>query len=1159
MSGSRYHLLRPLSQGGAGRVWLAEDRHNHGRPVALKRLHRGVDEAVLQREFDVLRKLSHPHVARVLDFHPKRGTEQPFLVEGFVDGPDLKVACEGLGQQERARLLAQVLRGLEYVHARGVVHGDIKPDNILVTGEKGDQRACLIDFGLASHPGEGADGIAGTAAYMAPEVIREQPRSFAADLYAFGVTAYEVLCGRRPFPSHDPAALLRAHLEDTPEAPSKLEASLPPTVDRLILRLLEKQPGDRPQSAREVLDELGAALGLRLEQETADTLKGYLRSGRLVGRSSQLDRAGSLWRGLRLQSEVPRQHLLWWWGPSGAGRSRLLQEIGGDALIDGADVVHARGGEGGALGPFRTWLRGLGRGLDPLQGARDRWQAVERAVSGIMLAASERPVLLTLDDADDADELTHDALRVLVVQMAACYAPGSEVEAPRLAILVASDQAPTHLPVTLGALFEMQAIPALSAEQLSDWLDRLVPAGSLPAEFVDGVYRLTEGLPAHVVTLLGALAEAGHLTMADGGLVVAEAALSAPLPASLRDALALREARLDPASREVLEVLRALRRGAPARLVSEIVGQRDTEETRAALGRLTDRGLVGVVPGPEVFYRAEGSGVALDDSRRRELHARIARTLMGLGGRDLALGFGMEAVARHARLAVALGEERLAAAGYRAALAAALEAREIDAGEHEARLLTVARELARGGQEERPVALRLGGLNARLGRFDEAAAVLEAVRADEGASDEDRAQAELALARLALDRGDYPAALAAAEALLSNGGSRADAQAKAGRALLMMGRYDDALVRCEDGLAGALTAASKAELCNTRALIHYYTDRPDQALPDFQRAGEAFEEAGDPVGRAAAVNGVGLIHHRRGEFDEALVAYERSLEIAQQSGDRKRVAVAAMNIGTVLHETGRPVAAAERYRESLQACELLGDDEGVAKAAMNLGNLLIHTNRLAEARFWLDRSLAEAQRAQNALLAPYAEALLGKIDHHEHDLEAARRRILTAVSSLREMGNAGEAGELFIELGMVARTAGDIDGMKHFAQTAAQAAESSGAEKQMAWVRFLRGEAGRMGGDVPSATAELRAALVLADRHRLQDLGWLCEGALARCFREQGNPMEARARFSAASERIFAEAAGLTGRDRDLFLAAPESSFITGQSLVIDGGSTLPH
>ena len=396
-------------------------------------------------------------------------------------------------------------------------------------------------------------------------------------------------------------------------------------------------------------------------------------------------------------------------------------------------------------------------------------------------------------------------------------------------------------------------------------------------------------------------------------------------------------------------------------------------------------------------------------------------------------------------------------------------------------------------------------------------------------------RATFGLAALDLDRGEFPRALERATGLEGPDGATLEA-----RCLVQMGRYDEAVDTCARGLCADPDADTEASLLRSRALSYYYTERPDEALRAFEACREACRRAGDQVGEAEAVNGVGLVHQRRADFEAAAAAYSESLELALVSGDRRRIATAAMNIGTVRHELGQLGEAAESYRDALRAHELLGDGHGVTMAASNLANVLLDLNRLPEARHWIHRAMAEAESHGISLMAAYARALLGKVQHCEGDLDGARRDLRRALAELREMGNAAWAADLLVELGLVARSAGDVEAIAHIASEAAVHSEQSGAEKQAAYVDFLRGEARRLSGDLEQALVHLRRAGSAADRHRLRDLGWRSEAGMARCYRELGNPLEARARFAACSERILAQASGLTGRHRELFLGARE-------------------
>jgi hypothetical protein len=270
--GSRYLLDYLIGQGAWGRVWHGRRRID-GAPVAIKilRAEYATDPEVvsrLLRERTLLQALRHPHLVEVQDLVVEGDTFA--VVMELVDGVDLRqVAQRGeLGLEEALTLLAQVAQALEHIHAEGVLHRDVKPENILVSRHDGRVWARLTDFGLAWL----ADGqrltvashVVGTPAYLAPELLSGHPYSTAVDIYAFGVTAYELLCGQRPFTGEHPMALMRAHLDDQPARP-------PGMADdhwRVIHGCLAKDPQRRPTANQlagqldAVRDERGVRLGI---------------------------------------------------------------------------------------------------------------------------------------------------------------------------------------------------------------------------------------------------------------------------------------------------------------------------------------------------------------------------------------------------------------------------------------------------------------------------------------------------------------------------------------------------------------------------------------------------------------------------------------------------------------------------------------------------------------------------------------------------------------------------------------------------------------------------------------------------------------------------------------------------------------------------------
>jgi eukaryotic-like serine/threonine-protein kinase len=264
----RYVLERELGQGGMATVYLAEDLR-HQRKVALKLLRpelaATLGPARFLREIQIAAQLQHPHILPLLD----SGEADGFLyyVMPYVDGESLRTRLARRGElsvAEAARVLRDIADALSYAHQRGVVHRDIKPDNVLLSG----RHALVTDFGVAKALSEATGkhalttaGVAlGTPTYMAPEQATADPHTdHRVDLYAFGAMAYELLSGRPPFVAPTVQEVLAAHVTRAPEPLQALRPSCPPMLARLVMSCLEKKPSDRPQSADELLPVLEAA------------------------------------------------------------------------------------------------------------------------------------------------------------------------------------------------------------------------------------------------------------------------------------------------------------------------------------------------------------------------------------------------------------------------------------------------------------------------------------------------------------------------------------------------------------------------------------------------------------------------------------------------------------------------------------------------------------------------------------------------------------------------------------------------------------------------------------------------------------------------------------------------------------------------------------
>ena len=269
--GAAYQIDRELGGGGMSRVFLAEDSAL-GRRVVVKVLSpdlaAGVNHERFRREIQLAARLQHSNIVPVLSAGESDGL--PYYVMPYVDGESLRgrIAREGaLPIDDTIAIIRDVAEALSYAHRQGVVHRDIKPDNILL----GSHHAVVTDFGVAkaisaSSTTSGSitslGSTMGTPNYMAPEQAAADPNSdHRADLYALGVVAYEALAGRAIFGQRSPQAMFFAHAVETPAPITNLRADTPPAIAELVMRLLEKTPEKRPQSADEVIELLRGARG----------------------------------------------------------------------------------------------------------------------------------------------------------------------------------------------------------------------------------------------------------------------------------------------------------------------------------------------------------------------------------------------------------------------------------------------------------------------------------------------------------------------------------------------------------------------------------------------------------------------------------------------------------------------------------------------------------------------------------------------------------------------------------------------------------------------------------------------------------------------------------------------------------------------------------
>jgi serine/threonine-protein kinase len=259
----RYRVLRKIGAGGMADVWLAEDTHLQ-REVALKVLHTrfAQDREFVERfrrEAESAAALSHPNIVSVYDRGDVEGTY--YIAMQYLRGRSLKQLIEiGLTPEQSVYLVRQVLEGARFAHRNGVVHRDLKPQNVIVDDEG---KAVVTDFGIARAGVSEitqTGSVMGTPHYLSPEQAQGEDVTPVSDLYSIGVMLYEALAGRVPFEGESAVAVAMKQVSQAPQRPSSIKPGVSPALDAVVMRALEKSPGDRFQTAHAFIAALDAAL-----------------------------------------------------------------------------------------------------------------------------------------------------------------------------------------------------------------------------------------------------------------------------------------------------------------------------------------------------------------------------------------------------------------------------------------------------------------------------------------------------------------------------------------------------------------------------------------------------------------------------------------------------------------------------------------------------------------------------------------------------------------------------------------------------------------------------------------------------------------------------------------------------------------------------------
>ena len=1089
---SHYRIESVLGQGGMGRVYLAEDLVLRRR-VALKFLAPELsrDPEARQRlmnEGRAAATLAHPNAAVLFEIGSEG--EDLFLAMEYVPGVTLRdLTAKGtLPWMEVLEIALEVLGALREAHSKGIIHRDVKSQNIRRTP---DGRIKVLDFGLAKVAGGSTitrDGaVVGTVSYMSPQQVVGEDVDARSDLYSLGVVMYELLTGRLPFLGDQEIAVAHAILHEDPITIRELAPETPAELEHIVFKAMMKSSSSRYQSADEMAEDLmrfrdhdrRRRAGIQEEVDLIANQDVYsVRRERflapLVGRDRPLERISALLREAR-SGEGMAVCLA---GEAGVGKTRLLEEFQKACRRDGSRVIVSScvfGGSAGSYYPFAEAFRHyfalravttagglqtflfdraprLGGSLPVLSrflrftfaangptSEEELWEVLDQLVAFI---ADERPLVLVIEDLQWADEASLRLFTFLAsrvprrrVLLIGTYRP-EEIEA-------SSGERPHVLPGLLRTMsredrFERIELPRLRREDLKAILDRLYPEHSWNEDFSGLLFRETEGNPFFMVEILKLLASEKVLEEREGRWSLKTSVDKISIPEKVFDVVMRRLGRLSPREREILEL-------------GAVEGDIFHSGTILRGLRIERMALLKTLQFLEQIHHlihAAGPHYHFDHSKIREiLYESIPPELRieyhTVVGQFLRESFGeaeeYAGIIAHNLLAAGLREDAIpflvrAAAGASRLFAHGDAIHYLDQAERvlhalypQAPPVERMRELGRIREIRGNEEYASGHYLEALGSFETALQLDRAAGEPERASELIRAigRMQYLLGRTAESRQSYEKAIASYEATEAR--ARED--------------HDDEAV---------------AHVCRELGKLHFFRGDLDRARRYIDEAIRLADAEKAPRLRSAALNNLAGIHYQRGSLEEALACHRAALSIRKPLDDPELLAQTYKNLGITHYRLGELSEAERDLEEGLALYRKTGNRRGEAVTLRHLGN--VHYERgdhTAAQRHW-EASLSLCRELGNHEDLCRCLNNLGVLLFERGHYASAHRHYQDAIEASSSIGSKElllspqiNLAELYLSLDQMAKAADAL-------QRAQEMAEGLGAVTSLSEIHAIR-------------------------------------------------------------------------------------------------------
>jgi anti-anti-sigma factor len=1022
----RYQVQAKIGDGRLGTIFKAVDTC-HDCPVAIKILSASFSEGAIEQFLHHARQLlalQHPNIVRIYDCDAEHGLS--FMVEEFIECNTLQdmldeKAGQPLPPDVALSVAEKIAYALEYAHDHGVIHGDLKPKNVLLAEE-----LKISDFGLGRL--ESGKSLLNldvplalvTACYVAPEQVSGHPIDARTDLYALGVILYQLAVGRPPFegPDHE---VLEHHQHSAPPAPRTLNPALSPSLEHLILKLLSKDPDKRYTSARQIRLILSSMV-TATRSDSYPPIFTRRQWPALVGRDSVLEEFNDLWAA----TQQGRGQLLLINGESGIGKTRLLQEF--IHRVDGATLLLGQAHPMENSPPYQLFVNALktyfASTAPPVAKKQVGW-VVERmaqlvpkicrvmpgtntheAEAGSQIAkapaslarfiehaAAERPWLLVFDDLHWADENSLRLLQYLArhcgtmrLMIVGTYQNDTLKKNKFLAEML--DNLPHH-----SILLERLSISETQSLLENIWMQ---PS---PADFVTRIYRRTEGSPLYIKEISRELVEQKAVYWQKNQWHFVPTT-EMELPQSIHDVVLQRINRLEKKTRMLL-------------YRAAVLGQTFTFEDLCEMGHLSDQDTLeslDLAMEQQLIHEASETGLLYF------AHAQIQRILyenLSRAKRRLMHHEAGETLEQHNP-----GEPK--------SNPAELAEHFLQAGELEKGLFYT---IQAAIQAEAIYAVR-----SALTCYIQALTILEQVGMDIMTQQQ---RFELLLAREQVysylgERQAQATDLATLQTMaeISNDPAKQtvvhNRRAAYGYALA---RFTEAAAEAEIGLTTARQANSL--VLEGKSLMHLtqvaISRGEYQTAREYMHAAhKIFEKTSDRSREAISLNCLGSIYRRLNDYTQAENYHQRALTMSQAGDNQRGQANCLSELGLMYLERADYLRARSCHKQALEINRLIGNPYGEAGSLKNMALVYRALGRYDLAQHYLEQAVPIRRRIADRWGQAGDLALFGAISLAQTEHTLACEHLHQALEIFRHLQTRADEAKTLLELGMAWEALGDL-------------------------------------------------------------------------------------------------------------------------------------